>query len=1658
MNSFDMNDDIRFLLPDDYIHETGVNDDGVLMTAIRADETTDDEGNFSYGFDARARLFEHDPDDFEKGFSSDRLLDVSMENLETARYITISQNPAANLINKKLSFSVFGIELHFNSIMCVIHADEWDVISLTVSKKNTGDPDDLIRAVERLIEVAKAIRIKGKPIPFESFDVASAVDALDYDDDLIDGIEDVTSEVIREARSTSSVKSFKAAKPNDSLYPHYKQLKGKTGPIAPGITMITNATGTEYEFIPLSRAIDNDELPEDERAAYQRVIEKDTATYDLADRVPEMQRLFHVNASVFNEKRDRECEIDQGLLHRAYMMSALRSFAWTLAEYCESNSTKPDNVSISKLKEIVAFCAKKEWLNYRGDSYCSGLCGCSDLHVFYIPDAVSKADRKKLLPSDELIRETERRKAALPYYNPILDEVHSLDALRKDLAYIYLAIHALFDSLAQNRNYDEALTGNEADIVYAWCSLAKAAKEPFYVEDGPMHCYFTQIENEEETAARMEAQWIQWEAEREQNAERNKEEWLSNYGHAAEKDPEIQFDGKLFVFSGVYSDEIIDAVMKRGGQKRAQISGITNYLVVDPRYCGESKTYNAIEQQKKGKPVKIILLDDLKAVLEGKIPTPKQPVSKPLLQTKTTTASTSNTPRKTISAGFPKGTRVYPGDDLEVFAGTVTEYKGTERDIILPAGITEIGADVFQFSPLRSIVVPEGVTKIGKDAFYSCEELTHVALPNSLKEIGEWSFHGCSKLEYIDLPDGLSEIGKHAFYESGLKEVHIPKSCKILQYGSFQNCLELKNVTLHDELEEIGAFAFSDCPKLKEVYVPSDTKIGALAFDKECRIQKDKNAAVKSKRGNTEEQTTNDTSLTSKKSVSASEVSKITQGKGKQIVDRNSPKILQEGFATDGNEAVFPDGVLVPLTELKIVDGALKQCKSKETDIILPKGIRSIAGNCFRENLNIRSVVIPEGVERIGDNAFEKAENLEYVYLPSTVRLLSRAAFYKCKKLHDINLPNSITHIGVAAFADCESLRTVVIPDGVKHLYHSVFSDCTRLKDVFVPASVKDFGYESANPFSTGNKQTKVHVINGSKAEEHCKRNRIPYNNLKLEDVLKKQRKAVAATKDNNPHAKESIDDKGQTVQTERNKIDSEKRTEVGSPFPDAILVPESDMKKKDTKLKKYLGSAQDIILPNGLTDVGNTCFSRNKTLRSVVIPFGVKHIGESAFYQCQNLEYVSLPSSIETIDANAFLMCSALKEIHIPKNVKEIKTATFKDCAELTYVIIPEGVESIEADAFDHAWNLMDVFLPSSLQKIAYNAFNTYNDDMLFHVNKGSYAERFCETSYLRSLYDYQSPEGFKPRSPRPVTEVSDEKDFVVKNNELKRYVGRAETVIIPDSVVRIGSGAFCGNKAIKTIEFHERIENIDPYAFVYCNHMETLVLPDSVQTMPYLTGLDSLKILCLSYAIKEITDDYTFAPCDALRHLYLPPTVTVINDSVSRFISKKATVHVIRGSFADQYALSHGLKVDYNIGDFWKIPLAKDAEEARKREEEERNNQTYRTLLEKMQTAQTFEEWTILADDFKRLGNYNDASDKAQLCYNKALEIQKRIEEERQKELARRAKEERRKALEAEKKEQEAIIQQNKGLSALFGEKAKKRKTAQQRIEEIARELEKL
>lgn len=98
-----------------------------------------------------------------------------------------------------------------------------------------------------------------------------------------------------------------------------------------------------------------------------------------------------------------------------------------------------------------------------------------------------------------------------------------------------------------------------------------------------------------------------------------------------EKDPQIDFEGKMFAFGGVGGSGAVDEhhpivvrVLQRGGLLSKKVTEKTDYLIVNPGLCRSSKVDGAIELQKKGCNIKIILLKDLRKILEQ----PVQPKSK----------------------------------------------------------------------------------------------------------------------------------------------------------------------------------------------------------------------------------------------------------------------------------------------------------------------------------------------------------------------------------------------------------------------------------------------------------------------------------------------------------------------------------------------------------------------------------------------------------------------------------------------------------------------------------------------------------------------------------------------------------------------------------------------------------------------------------------------------------------------------------------------------------------------------------------------------------------------------------------------------------------------------------------------------------------------
>ena len=132
------------------------------------------------------------------------------------------------------------------------------------------------------------------------------------------------------------------------------------------------------------------------------------------------------------------------------------------------------------------------------------------------------------------------------------------------------------------------------------------------------------------------------------------------------------------------------------------------------------------------------------------------------------------------------------------------------------------------------------------------------------------------------------------------------------------------------------------------------------------------------------------------------------------------------------------------------------------------------------------------------------------------------------------------------------------------------------------------------------------------------------------------------------------------------------------------------------------------IIIPFGVTSIGNYAFSSCIKLKFITIPDSVDSIGSSAFYYCSYLETITINGSITSIGANTYAGCSNLRNITLPDSVTSIGKNAFSYCSNLSSITIPSKVTSIGDSAFGFCARLLSVSIPEYVTHIGENAFNS--------------------------------------------------------------------------------------------------------------------------------------------------------------------------------------------------------------------------------------------------------------------------------------------------------------------------------------------------------------
>lgn len=117
------------------------------------------------------------------------------------------------------------------------------------------------------------------------------------------------------------------------------------------------------------------------------------------------------------------------------------------------------------------------------------------------------------------------------------------------------------------------------------------------------------------------------------------------------------------------------------------------------------------------------------------------------------------------------------------------------------------------------------------------------------------------------------------------------------------------------------------------------------------------------------------------------------------------------------------------------------------------------------------------------------------------------------------------------------------------------------------------------------------------------------------------------------------------------------------------------------TVVTDYTGSASELTIPNGVTEIGRSAFNGDKTLESVTFPDSVTTIGQFAFSDAEKLTSITMPG-VTTIDNYAFQRIETLESIEMPE-VITIGEDAFRGDSALATVTAPK-LETIGKQAFN--------------------------------------------------------------------------------------------------------------------------------------------------------------------------------------------------------------------------------------------------------------------------------------------------------------------------------------------------------------------------------------
>ena len=317
-------------------------------------------------------------------------------------------------------------------------------------------------------------------------------------------------------------------------------------------------------------------------------------------------------------------------------------------------------------------------------------------------------------------------------------------------------------------------------------------------------------------------------------------------------------------------------------------------------------------------------------------------------------------------------------------------------------------------------------------------------------------------------------------------------------------------------------------------------------------------------------------------------------------------------------------------------------------------------------------------------------------------------------------------------------------------------------------------------------------------------------------------------------------------------------------------------------EIESGINPLQSIVLPKGITTIGDDAFSYNTSLTSIKIPNTVTSIGKRAFQGCTNLTSIEIPDTVTYIGDYCFSGCNRLQKIKLSKKIQTINQRLLQGCSSLTEIEIPEGVKSIGYAAFISCNKLTTITLPASLTSFNGTAIaglsrltevKVADGNNSFKFENGILLSKDGKTMYmaLLTLTEINVPNGV----------VSIVGDTLSGSSATK--------IILPDTVSsNFGGAVFNGMNKLTTIELSGTSKNLklvdgnlysyDGKRFIkYMGSSKNFTVPEGVETLLNGCITKSMTTLNLPSTLKVI-EGWSLTGMSGVKLLNIPASVTTM------------------------------------------------------------------------------------------------------------------------------------------------------------------------------------